>query len=139
MPATPVMLMGLELKMACPRPMVAFGDVAGMESQASKGLKIAGVNLPSPGVTSPPGGSTPGASGSTLELMLMKNGWVVSGAGPPVAPLPSNRPARLSIGREGRDRRPSAAHHPAVFHQHQLQRGSAGPRCRAAGWAGNAG
>src|SRR5260370_12310487 len=73
-PATPVMLMGLELKMACPRATAARGDVLGSAAQASKGLKIAGVNLPSPAVTSPPGVSSVGTKGLTLEFMLIKKG-----------------------------------------------------------------
>src|SRR5215467_7017748 len=86
MPATPVMLMVLELKMACPRAIAARGDVSGVDVQASKGLKIAEVNLPSPGVTSPPGCSSVGTRGFTLELMLTKNGCEVRAIGPPVAP-----------------------------------------------------
>src|ERR1700722_18430324 len=41
-PATPVILIGLELKIACPRATAARGSAGGKPVQASKGLKIAG-------------------------------------------------------------------------------------------------
>src|SRR5215472_11759753 len=92
MPATPVILIGLELKMTCPRATAGLGDVWGSDTQASNGLKIAGVNWPSPGVTRPPGCSNCGSKKWTLEFMVIKNGCVVSATGPPVAPCASNRP-----------------------------------------------
>src|SRR2546427_13294008 len=95
------MLMGLELKMACPRATAARGFVEGNAAQASKGLKIAEVNWPSPGVTSPPGCSNCGRRKWTLELMLIKNGWLAgtSGRGPSDAPCAFNRPVSLSAHR----------------------------------------
>src|SRR5216684_1812133 len=51
------------------------------------------VNWPSPGFNSPPGCSKAGSRKWTLELMLMKNGWVAREAGPPFAPPSSSSPA----------------------------------------------
>src|SRR5215471_19194080 len=84
-PATPVILICLELKIACPRAIDARGSWGGKSAHALKGLKIAGENWPSPGVNRPPGGSSAGTRGWILELMLTKNGRVWSGDGPPFA------------------------------------------------------
>src|SRR6266853_230496 len=59
--------MGLELKMACPRATAARGLAEGSSAHASKGLKIAGLNLPSPGLSSPPGSSSVGTRKWTLD------------------------------------------------------------------------
>src|SRR5690348_5861992 len=73
-PATSVMFMGLELKIACPRAMAARGSPYGRDAHALKVLKINGVNPPSPGELSPPGCSNWGSSACTLEFALIKNG-----------------------------------------------------------------
>src|SRR5579885_3801959 len=95
MPATPVMRMGLELKIAWPRAMALRGSRRGREDQASERLKTSGEKRPSPGVESPPGCSKAGTSAFTLELMVMKNGWTASGRGPPEAPSLFNKPTEL--------------------------------------------
>src|SRR4029077_12980991 len=73
-PATPVMLIGLESKIISPRATAARGSAWGSLVHASNVSKIAGVNLPSPGVSCPPGVSRVGTKGLTLEFMLIKNG-----------------------------------------------------------------
>jgi len=52
-PATPVMLMGCELKMAWPRATAARGESGRLSRPGVKGVKIAGVNPRSPGVHEP--------------------------------------------------------------------------------------
>src|SRR6266704_6150046 len=71
-PATPVMVIGFELKIACPRATAARGVGEGSDAHAPNVSKIAEVNWPSPGVTSPPGSSNSGSKKWTLELILMK-------------------------------------------------------------------
>ena len=54
------------------------------------------VNRPSPGVTKPPGCSKPGSKKWTLELMVIKKGWVEIAVGPPFAPSSYKLPAERS-------------------------------------------
>src|ERR1700744_6561618 len=54
-PATPVILIGRELKSASPRATAALGSRVGRLDHPSNVLKIAGVNCPYPGVVRPPG------------------------------------------------------------------------------------
>ena len=60
-PATPVMLMGLELKMSCPRATAALGSVGRRLRQGIEDVEDRRIEPISPRAMSPPGGSNPAA------------------------------------------------------------------------------
>ena len=84
-PATPEIVIGFELKTACPRAMLARAGLCEF-AQASYRLKILGSN-------GAPVGLKPKLAGNE-SLMPMKNCCDAIAAGPPVAPATFSAPAR---------------------------------------------